>query len=205
MSDRLFFPLALLLAGMIVFLALDPLRHRPPSGPVSGGGRNAEDITVEGEELSRFLAGRLGSIEVHGEPGQPVILHLQRLAEQVFEDPRSGPHLELAQDVEFALSGRPIEVVIVARSTGEFPADTFEANYFAKAEGESGWQSFPLTREWAESKLNFTTPVRGNAESYDYFGIRPVAPDKRRTMEIKSVRFRATGPRGAVDQPGFTP
>ena len=32
---------------------------------------------------------------------------------------------------------------------------------------------------------------------YDVLGIRPVAPDKRRTMEVKAVRVHAVGPKKA--------
>ena len=64
MSDKLFFPLAFLLAAAFVLVALNPWADRPPSGPVSGGGRNAEDITIAGAELHRFVAGDLGRLDI---------------------------------------------------------------------------------------------------------------------------------------------
>ena len=198
MSDKLFFSLTLILAAAFVFLALNPLAVRSPSGPVSGGGRDATDITVAGPELHRFVSGNLGRLEIAppDEGGAPV-LHISRLADQPYEDPRSGPHLILAEDVEYALEGREVEVIIEARATGAFSASEFQIDYLAKPGEESGWKTFELTPQFASYSLRFKTPVRGDTQSYDYVGVRPVAPDKRRTMEVRSVRVHALGPKAS--------
>ena len=75
-----------------------------------------------------------------------------------------------------------------ARAAGEFGASQFEANYFAKAEAETGWKAFDLTPTFQTFSLSFDVPARGETQGYDYIGIRPVAPDKSRTMEVRSVR-----------------
>jgi len=194
MPDRLFFPLALLLAAAFVFIALRPFDDRAPRGAVSGGGRNAEDVTVTGQELHRFLAGKSPGLSIETESGQP-IARITRLADEAYEDPRSGPHLVLAEDLEYAFESRPVEVIIEARSVGDFAATQFQADYLARAGGESGWQTFTLTPEFAPYAFTWTTPKRGDSEGYDFIGVRPVAPDKRRTMEIKSIRIHALGPK----------
>jgi hypothetical protein len=198
MPDTLFFPLAALLAAALVYLAIDPTADRPPRGPVSAGGRNAEDVTIKGRELSRFLPGESGGLTllVAGPRGRDSILRLDRRAAEVYRDPRSGPHIVLAEDVEQALGSHPIEVTIEARTTGDFGATTFEADYFAKAGAESGWKSFPLTNDFQPYTFSWFPPKPDNL-GYDYIGIRPVAPDKHRMMEIRSVRVRVTGPKGA--------
>lgn len=199
MRDLIFFPLAAALAGAFVFLALDPYGERLPSGPVSGGGRNAEDITITGVELNRFVAGENGgvSIAITKPAGADApILRIDREANATYDDPRLGPHLVIAEDVEFAMESRPIEVIIEARSAGEFPASQFEANYFSKVEGESGWQSFNLTQEFQPYTLSFFTPKRGGDMGYDFIGVRPVAPDKHREMEVRSVQIRTAGAKG---------
>ncbi len=199
MRDFLFFPLAAALAGAFVFVALDPYAERLPSGPVSGGGRNALDLTVEGRELNRFIIGDLAGIgiELISPEGGAPHLRIDRQATATYEDPRLGPHLVLAEDLEFALESRPVEVIIEARAAGDFPASQFEANYFAKAEDESGWQTFTLTRDFQPYTLSYFTPRRGREEGYDFIGVRPVAPDKHRVMDVRSVRIRAAGDKGA--------
>lgn len=206
MRDIFFFPLAAALAGAFVFLALDPYGERLPSGPVSGGGRNAEDISISGAELNRFVVGEGGGVTIDigkAADGGEIILHIDREASATYEDLRMGPHLVLAEDVEFALESRPVEVIIEARSAGEFPASRFEASYFAKAEGESGWQGFDLTPEFQPYTLTFFTPKRGGDMGYDFVGIRPVSPDKHREMEVRSVRIHAAGVKGTPpEKPG---
>jgi hypothetical protein len=197
MRDFVFFPLSGLLAAAIVFAAIDPLAERLPSGPLSGGGRNAEDVTVSGDELNRFIVGKTTGVSldlVRSGDGDAILRIDRKMSE--YRDPRLGPHLVLAEDLEYALESRPIEIVIEARSIGDFAASQFEANYFAKIEGESGWRTFNLTREFQPYMLTFHTPKRGQVEGYDYIGVRPVTPDKHRVMELRSVRARATGPKG---------
>jgi hypothetical protein len=199
MRDVLFFPVAAVLASAFIFVALDPLSERLPTGPVSAGGRDANDLTIQENELHRFILGQQSGTTfnlVRPEGGQP-FLRIDRQAGQDYEDPRLGPHLMLAEDLEFALESRPIEVVIEARSVGDFAASQFEANYFAKVEGESGWQTFTLTREFAPYTLTFHTPRRGREEGYDFIGIRPVSPDKHRVMDVRSVQIRVAGNRAA--------
>lgn len=195
MPDSLFFPASAILAGLLVFLALQPFADRPPSGPISAGVGNAEDVTVAGEELHRFLPGEVGGITFQtGDSGQTTV-RLSRLAEYIYEDPRMGTHLVIAEDLEFAFEDRPIRVTIEARSSGEVPATDFQANYLARPDEESGWQTFTLTREFAPYSFEYSPPRRGETLGYDFLGVRPVVPEKRRTMEIRSIRFQAVGPK----------
>lgn len=199
MTDRLFFPLALFIAATLVFLALQPFAERPPTGPLSGGGRNAEDVLASGEELHRFLPGETGGLAIEPATGdQAVLLRINRLAEQTYEDPRSGPHIVLAEDLEYAFEDRIIEVTIEARAAGEFGASQFEAAYMARAGDESGWRLFDLTPEFSAYSFTWTVPPRGDGEGYDFIGVRPVAPDKRRSMEIRSIRIRSIGAKGEI-------
>ena len=198
MRDFLFYPLAAALAGAFVFVALDPYAERLPGGPVSAGGRNVEDVTVSGLELNRFITGQemSVSINVRTAPDGETLLWIDRKAGVPYDDPRRGPHLVIAEDIEYAMESRPIEVIIEARATGEFPASQFEVNYFAKVDGESGWTAFNLTPDFQPYTLSFHTPKRDGDMGYDYIGIRPAAPDKHREMEVRSVRIRATAPKG---------
>jgi hypothetical protein len=193
MRDLLFFPVSAAVAAAFVFVALEPFAERLPSGPVSGGGRNALDVTIAGAELNRFIVGetRGATLDLMRPEGGEAFLRIDRQAAD-YSDPRLGPHLTLAEDLEYALESRPIEVVIEARSVGDFAASQFEANYFAKLDGQSGWRQFDLTREFQPYTLTFHTPRRGREAGYDDLGIRPVTPDKHRVMDIRSVRIRAT-------------
>jgi hypothetical protein len=197
MQDRYFFPLAAVVAGAFVFTALQPFADRPPTGPLSSGGRNAEDITAEGRELHRFLPGNFDGLKIVDTP-EGKILRITRQASETYEDPRSGPHIVLAEDLEFTFESRKIEITIEARAAATAGASEFEANYYAKAEGESGWLTFPLTSEFQPYTFTFDTPAYGGTLGYDYLAIRPVVPDKERAMEVRSMRFRTIGPKPAA-------
>lgn len=195
MRDILFFPLAAALASTFIFVALDPNAERLPTGAVSGGGRDAHDLTVKDTELNRFIIGDLKGVSlqlVRPDGGEPY-LRIDRQAIATYDDPRLGPHLVLAEDLEVALESRPVEVIFEARSVGDSPADAFEANYFANSETESGWRRFELTREFQTYTLSFFTPRRGREGGYDFVGVRPVAPDGHREMDVRSVRIRSAG------------
>lgn len=197
MPDSLFFPASALLAGLLVLLALQPFAERPPSGPISAGAGNAEDVTVQGEQLHRFLPGDVGGITFQSDDNGQTTVRLSRLAEYIYDDPRVGTHLVIAEDLEYAFENRPIEITIEARSTGEVPATDFQANYLARPGEESGWQTFTLTRDFAPYSFEYSPPRRGETLGYDFLGIRPVVPEKRRTMEIRSIRLHAIGPKAA--------
>jgi hypothetical protein len=198
MRDFLFYPLAATLAGAFIFVALDPYASRLPSGPLSAGGRNVEDVTVSGAELNRFITGEelSISIDIRQAADGETVLWIDRNAGVAYDDPRRGPHLVIAEDIEFAMESRPIEVIVEARAAGDFPASQFEVNYFSKVDGESGWEAFNLTQDFQPYTLAYHTPAREGDMGYDFIGIRPVAPDKHREMEVRSVRVRATGDKG---------
>lgn len=205
MSDRLFFPLAALLAIVFVVIAMQPWADRPPTGPVSGGNRNPQDVTVAREQLHRFRTGPEGELDLEGVDDRGLtVVRIIRLAGQDYNDPQSGPHLVLAEDIEAAMASREIEVTIEARATGEFAATAFEANYQARPGEDSDWRRFELTPEFTEYVFQWTTPPAGEL-GYDYFGVRPVTSGKRQSMEIRAVRFHAIGKRERTGGPPAKP
>ncbi|HEX5007498.1 MAG TPA: hypothetical protein VFV70_10325, partial [Hyphomonadaceae bacterium] len=109
MRDMYFFPLAAAVAGAFIFTAIQPFADRKPSGPLSAGGRNAEDVTAQGDELHRFVPGNYDGLKIVDTP-QGKVLRITLQASEMYEDPRSGPHIVLAADLEYAFESRPIEV-----------------------------------------------------------------------------------------------
>src|SRR5690606_26717725 len=108
MTDRFFFPLAALVAAAFVFLALEPFNTRAPSGPESGGGVDAGDVTPVGAERHRVVPGEPEGVSIETpDDGGPITARITRMAEELYVDPRSGPHLVLAEVIEFAMESRP--------------------------------------------------------------------------------------------------
>ena len=82
MQDRYFFPLAAVVAGAFIFTAIQPFSERPPSGPVGARGRNAEDVTAQGDELHRFVPGNYNGLDIVDTP-EGKVLRITRLAREL--------------------------------------------------------------------------------------------------------------------------
>ena len=59
--------------------------------------------------------------------------------------------------------------------------------------GESGWTEFMMTPDFADYQFTYEVPRISGAQGVDYFAIRPVAPEKRRAVEIESITLRPLG------------
>ena len=188
MSDRIFFFLAALVAITMVGLGLLPALGQRPSGPVSGGGTDYKRIEVSGAQLNRVVAGGDADIELMKADGRTV-LRIAAIADTLSEDPLQGPHFILAQDLEVAFAGRPVRVTINARAADKYGAEDMRVHYWAGNGEGSGWQEFPLTREFRDISFEYIPPTRnpGTDPGYDYLAIRPLVPEKERAVFVSSV------------------
>lgn len=195
MGDRVFFPLALLITGLIVFIAVRPALGALPTGPVSVGDGQYNTVIVEGNELNRIEAGGEARIELVRDQGTPV-LQIETAAGTLSDDPRLGPHFPLAADLERQFSGFEMTIAVRAKP-GEAPGATqMMVNYTTGREGESDWQVFDLKPEFDDYRFVYKVPVKTGENGLDYLAIRPVTPDKTRNLLIERVTFER-GPRWA--------
>lgn len=191
MTDRIFFPSALLVAILMVALAVLPGMNAVPTGPVSGGNTDYRRIEVSGAQLNRFVAGGDVDISIERVDGQPA-LRIEVEAGTLADDPLRGPHFVLDRDLETVFAGREIQVTVRARAADRFGAEQMRVNYSVGAAIESGWQTFTVTREFTDQSFTWTPPPRaeGTDAGYDYLGIRPVVPEKQRAIYVQSVVFQ---------------
>ncbi|MEL6956119.1 MAG: hypothetical protein AAFO88_05710 [Pseudomonadota bacterium] len=186
MGDRIFFPLIILLAGGLVALALAPQVGALPAGPVSVGDMNYNQVSVEGAQLNRMLAGGEASVELVGNDQLEIITTAGVLS----DDPRLGPHFELAADIEVQFSGFEVEVLITAKPGESRGATQMQANYSTGRDGESGWQVFNLRPDWETFSFTYRVPAKSGENALDYLAIRPVTPDKSRSLLIRRIEFK---------------
>lgn len=192
MPDKLFFPLAAVLAGLLVLLALRPALGALPTGAVSVGDGNYLQILVEGTQLNRINAGGEARIDLV-QSGNPVFLEIETAAGSLQDDPLLGPHFVLAEDIELQFSGHEIEIAITARPAQSRGATQMRVNYSAGRDGESGWQEFDLTPDWAVYRFTYNVPVKTGERALDYLAIRPVTPDKTRALQVSNVEMLRNG------------
>lgn len=196
MRDYLFYPLALLMVSAIIALSLIPFLGRPPNGPLSVAGNGDRTyLKVEGRDLYRLRTGRPAIITMKdmGEPPIPEYVTISAShKDMAYFLPELGPHFEIAADLEQHWGGRTLEIIITARAADDAGADQFEVNYASGREEASGWQRFALTPEFKSYTLSWEPPEAALGElGKDYFGIRPVIPEKNRSIDIKSIEFRS--------------
>ena len=193
MKDRIFFPLALLLAAGMVLLAVWPGFGRLPDGPVTGDGANYDRITVEGAFLNKVLAGGDATTELVRAEGGGYLLYIEAQAGLLGPEPEEGPHFRLASDMEVQFSGRRIRSTVRMRPADQKGAMQARLNYSVGREGDSGWQTFDLAPGFEDFSFEFEVPQHVGDQGFDYFAIRPVVPEKSRALLVESITFERVG------------
>lgn len=190
MPDRVFFPLILTLAGLMILLALRPVEGLcEPRGPVGGADSDYVTITVDQCNLNRIIAGgeaAMGLLEREGE----LFLKIESYEGVQKDDPVKGPHFELDSDLESVFSDHEIEVTLTVRPSNRKGARAFQVNYSTGRNGESGWQTFDMVPNWQDYSFIYRLPEKRGENAFDYLGLRPVVPEDRRAIDIKRIKFR---------------
>jgi len=187
--DILFYPAAAILAGALILLAVSPAFGALPSGPVSVGDGNYGTVSVTGLQLNRMQPGgdvRLALVE----DGAASAIEIGVDADSLSDDPVLGPHFPLAADLEVQFSGFEIEVTVRAKPGETRGATQMQVNYSTGRNGESGWQVFDLKPDYDSYRFTYEVPLHSGEQGLDYLGIRPVVPDKSRTLLVEGVEFR---------------
>ena len=188
MTDTVFFPLAALLAIVMVSLAIRQPSGALPTGSVSGADTDYRFVRVSGLDLNRFIAGEYSDYAIVPTDAGPA-LRISPKADFFPDNADGGPHFRLAPDLETVFSGKDLRINIRARASETNGAAYFEANYFAGPEGQSGWQKFALQTDFKNYSFEFTAPLAEQDQGVDFLGIRPVIGDKGATMEVESLTF----------------
>ncbi|MEM1105890.1 MAG: hypothetical protein AAGH87_05825 [Pseudomonadota bacterium] len=190
MRDKVFFPLVFVLAAALIGLALSPQIGALPTGPVSVGDLNYNEVDVDGLELNRMLAGGEAEIALIREGVSDATLEIITQAGVLSGDPRLGPHFELAADLEVQFAGFEVDVMVTAKPGATRGATQMQVNYSTGREGESGWQVFDLRPDWETFSFTYRVPAKSGENALDYLAIRPVTPDKSRSLLVEAVAFR---------------
>ena len=189
LNDKVFFPVAILFAALLIIGALMVERNTLPTGPIGGAASvDYAVIPIAGPDLHRIEGLDFGAkARVKDD-----ILRLSTGPNRQPDDPTQGPHFKLDSDIEVAFSGQTVRSYIQARSVSG--AD-LEVIYSTGEFGDSGWQLFELTEEWTSFRFDYNAPPRSDGDpiGIDYFGIRPVGDTLPATVEIREIEFRRLG------------
>lgn len=190
MKDRIFFPLACLLALGMVGLALWPGVGRLPSGAVTGDGQHYEQITIADTYLNKIVAGGDATTRLETGPDGKRVLYIEADAGVLASDPELGPHFRLAADIEVQFTGFTVLCTVRARPADDHGAMQMQANYSAGRVGDSGWQVFDLQPGFQDYSFEYNVPLIEGDQGVDYFAVRPIVPDKSRALIVEQVTFK---------------
>jgi len=189
MKDIVFYPLAVILGTGVLILALLPGIGALPSGPVSVGDGRYEAVSVSGLQVNRMQPGGNAALSLV-EAGPESAIRIDVEADTLSDDPVLGPHFPLAADLEVQFSGFEIEITVRAKPGPERGATAMRMNYSTGRHGESGWQEFALKPDYQDYSFTYEVPVHRGDQGFDYLGIRPIVPDKSRSLLVEAVEFK---------------
>ena len=191
LSDRVFFPLMLLAAISMVFVAARRPAPTCPSGSVSVSNTYYKVIPLTGHQLNRFVTNEhVQKTDCNLETDY--VLALTTAANKIYpESPDIGPHFRLAPDIESVFSGNQIKLLIEARSREKDAS--FEVNYFAGPEGSSGWKRYELNQTYQQYIFDYRVPTASQDSGVDFLGIRPTGTHSDTTIEIRDLTFLTLG------------
>ncbi len=187
MRDRFFYPLLVLVIAGIIGLGLLPGIRHTNLYPVD---IVAEGYLLEGADLQKLTAAPGTAISfVDGVADLPLLAVLSSNNPRRFAPASAGVFGTLGPNYEAGFGGHTLEITITARAGRAKPLDTFKAGYFTVGVGDSGWQNFTLSEDFADYKFTFkTNPPKGDPGN-DFVGIWPGDAGTGETMELKSIRI----------------
>ncbi len=190
MSDRFFYPFIVLLVGAIIAGALyagGPLK----SPEVTPEQIAAKGFTASGEDLRRLVNAPGTTVnyalDSSGKASHAILsAHLSKAA----APPSAGVFAALGPNYEAAFGAKTLDVTVRAKAGGDNPSDRFLLQYFTASVGDSDEQIFPLSGQYEDYTIRYTTKAPKGDPGSDYVGIWPDIDGQKRTMDVERITVR---------------
>ncbi len=186
MKDWLFYPLAALIIGGMIYYAL--------SFKVDNAPKNADIYERSGGALADLFPSPGTTIKM---PDNAAIDNFATLAAHMTREiapPSAGVFATLGPAYEANFGGAVVRVSVRARSGRVNPSPVMELGYFTDGAGDSGWQSFTLSPKFADYGFDFSPNLAAD-KGNDYIGIWPDPLGQGGTIEVQSVRVARVKPK----------
>lgn len=194
LRDAFFYPLAAVLIGGIVLLALS-VGGEPPI--------TDEDILNEGWRMSgsdlRGLTVSPGSGAVYSSDEGGYI----RLSQQVplgVEPPSIGVFATLGPAHERVFAGKRLRISFRARAARSNPLRVFQTAYVPLEAPPSDWENHELTLEWRNYRFEYTPPETESEPNVDFIAIFPGRWGRNQQMDVAAIRVDVLGRPGLTDE-----
>ena len=184
MKDRYFYPLAAIIIGAMIAYALSFKVDNRPS--------NVDLYERQGVELEEFFPSPGTTVLINGptEDGFAVMsAHMSR----DLAPPSAGVFVTLGPDYEGNFGGAKIRITVKAKMDPGVASRVMELGYFTAGAGDSEWQRFELTDEYADYSFDYT-PNRPSGKGSDYVGIWPDPSGKGGQINVKAIKVERLRP-----------
>ncbi len=192
MKDKIFYPVAIALAIGMVLISLAEGWSQPKCGPF-GGANGPEDyslIILSGGDLCRMEANFGYELDLQGD-----VLTIKAEEGAAQTDVLDNAHFRLGPDLETAYAGHRVRLSFTVKPSPGFGASAFEFNYSTGKPGDTGWTRIEMQPDWNTYTAEIEVPrklIEGEI-AFDYLAIRPVVPEKTRSLDLREIRFRRLG------------
>ena len=178
MKDWVFYPLVLLVVGLMVAFALS-FAENEPIDPAKG-------IEISGADLANLVVAPGTSLEMAEDPQFGQIAKLS--AHSTHKDaPSAGVFFALPTAYHQAYDGKNVTFEVDARQAAERGAQEFWIAFFSP-NGSSGWKTIQADTEFQIKSLSYRLQREKDGDDYAYFGIWPDPEGNSHSIEIRSFK-----------------
>jgi len=187
LPDWLFYPLAALLAAVLIVFSL---RYWPgkshEAGPFDGSPRDG--VSISGRQLGLMQAGPGLSAQLVEQDGETFLR--TAAGQRPDEGVRSaGVFLALPERFGAFYAGKKIVASMDLRSTGRDASPQAFTAYYSLGRGNSPHTPCPLSAHWQTCTMHYRPSPAGKGKVLDYFGLWPDPQGLSKTADIRSIRI----------------
>jgi len=186
LKDRFFYPLALLIAALMIFYAMSFANETDLSDcEIWENG-----YVMSGEDLTR-LAAQPGTQAdfVAATSGEPAFAKLTSTVTRAnLATDKPGVFAPLGLDYERAFATRDLKMTITARASNLNGLEHFDMGYFSAGSGDSPWYRKNLTQTWEAYVIEYSPGALTAQIGLDHFSIWPGETAELFTMDVREMR-----------------
>ncbi len=193
MRDIIFYPLIALVVLVMVIAGVYEGWTQPKCGPFGGaeGPADYSLIILNGGDLCRMEGAQGYELDLDND-----VLTIRAEETALVSGVHENAHFRLGPDLKTAYFGQKLRISLTVKPTDSGGAQAFEFNYSSGFVRDTGWTRFDLKPDWDTytAEVNIPQKVLEAPGGFDYISIRPVVPEKTRSIELREIRFRKLGP-----------
>jgi len=190
MSDRFFYPFAIVLITAIIVGALNmggPM-ETPTVDPAKIA---AEGYMAKGDDLRQVVnaPGTSAEYVLNSDGGVEYAVYSAHTA--IDQAPASaGIFVQLNPEYEKAFGGKKVRVTVHAKADGDMPTDAFLFRYYTIEASNSAKTWFPAPVDFSDVSFEYTPAVNEGEPKVDFVGIWPDRSGMSRKLLVKSISVK---------------